>query len=137
MEKLDKDINYTLEKALLLSPEQTKAFRSFNFVITGFYGVGKTIALEVAIDKIVFKPEEFPSAQIIFVGWDQSQELKQRFKQKFDGIRNQKYPHLSETDSLQVFSSVMEICIAYRIDMKCFTNKVDVINCLCTKLQGE
>ena len=61
MEKLDKDINYTLEKALLLSPEQTKAYKSFNFVITGFYGVGKTTVLEVVKTdflKILFQMQQ-------------------------------------------------------------------------------
>ena len=55
---MEKDVNYNLEKALFLNPEQTKAFRSFNFVVTGFYGVGKTIVIEVAIDKIVENKRE-------------------------------------------------------------------------------
>ena len=55
-----KDVNdkvrANLEKALYLSPEQVESMHSFNFAASGFYGTGKTTALEVAIDKIVENP---------------------------------------------------------------------------------
>ena len=49
------------ETALFLSPNQAEALNHFNFIVTGFYGAGKTTALECAIDKIIEKPAEFPN----------------------------------------------------------------------------
>ena len=137
MEKLEKNVNQNLEKALLLNPEQTKAFRSRNFVATGFYGVGKTVVLEVAIDKIVQNHDQLQKVQIVFVSWDESQELAQKFRKKFDAIRNRKYPHLEKHDSLLVFASWRYVCIKYQVDILQFVNKVDFINCLCRRLQGK
>jgi hypothetical protein len=79
LEDLNKTIPKNLEKALFLSPEQVQAMKTFNFVATGFYGVGKTTVLEVAIDKIVEKSEEFHNPKIIFVTWHPSKGLKQMF----------------------------------------------------------
>ena len=92
-----------LEAALFLSPNQAEALNHFNFIVTGFYGAGKTTALECAIDKIIEKPTEFPNPKIIFCTWDESQELQRKFKEKMDKMKSQNYPHIKE-DSLQVVS---------------------------------
>ena len=92
-----------LEAALFLSPNQAEALNHFNFIVTGFYGVGKTTALECAIEKIIEKPTEFPNPKIILCTWDESQELQGKFKQKMEKIKSQNYPHIKE-DSLQVVS---------------------------------
>ena len=86
----------------------------FNFVVTGFYGTGKTTALEVAIDKIVEKQQEFPNARIIFVYWDESSGLKEVFAEKFKKIKEQNFPHLKERDSLQV-GSIGRLCQKYKV----------------------
>ena len=149
LQKVKTEVSYKLEKALFLSPEQTVAFNSLNFVATGFYGVGKTTVLEVAIDKIVEKPDEFPSAKIVFVTWDESHELKQYFKEKFQRIKDQNHSHLNEHDSLEVFS-LEEVCERYNVKpmqsrwnawlsswISCERTKVDVINDLCKKLKSK
>jgi precorrin-4 methylase len=75
--------------------------------VTGFYGAGKTTALECAIEKIIEKiiekPTEFPNPKIIFCTWDESQELQGKFEEKMEKIKSQNYPHIKE-DSLQVVS---------------------------------
>ena len=149
LKKLEKDVPYKLEKALYLSPEQTLAFNSFNFVATGFYGVGKTTCLEVAIDRIVQMPQKFPNAKIIFVTWHPSEGLKKFFEEKFDAIRNQKLSHLIDDDSLEVFS-LKEICEKYQVKELKFDfksrmssyigknrQKVELLNELCKKLKGN
>ena len=92
-----------LETALFLSPYQAEALNHFNFIVTGFYGVGKTTALECAIDKIIEKTSEFPNPKIIFCTWDESQELQRKFKEKMEKIKSKNHPHIKE-DSLQVVS---------------------------------
>ena len=92
-----------LEAALFLSPNQAEALNHFNFIVTGFYGAGKTTALECAIDKIIEKQNEFPNPKIIFCTWDESQELQRKFKEKMEKIKSQNYSHLKK-DSLQVVS---------------------------------
>ena len=77
-ELLNPNSQLKLEAALFLSPNQAEAF---NFIVTGFYGAGKTTALECAIDKIIEKPTEFPNPKIIFCTWDESQELQRKFKE--------------------------------------------------------
>ena len=66
-----------LQKAIFLSPEQIQSMNMFNFVATGFYGVGKTTVLEVAIDNII---EKFKLPKIFFVTWDESKELKKQIE---------------------------------------------------------
>ena len=149
LQRLNTDVPYKLEKALLLTPEQTVAFNSYNFVATGFYGVGKTTVLEVAIDKIIKNPAKFPNAKIVFITWDESHDLKQYFKEKFQIIIDQNLHHLNQPDSLQVFS-LAEACNIYQVEplqsrwqawLSSWTfserTKVDVINDFCKKLQGD
>ena len=148
LEDLNKTIPKNLEKALFLSPEQVQAMNTFNFVATGFYGVGKTTVLEVAIDNIVKKSEEFPNPKIIVVTWHPSKGLKQMFEAKFEQIRQKNHPHL-ENDSLQVLS-LSEICNEYNVKpvqsgFKTWLSswlwvnrqKVDLLNDLCKKLKGK
>ena len=148
LEDLNKTIPKNLEKALFLSPEQVQAMKTFNFVATGFYGVGKTTVLEVAIDNIIEKSKEFPNPKIIFVTWYPSKGLKQMFEAKFEQIRQKNHPHL-ENDSLQVLS-LSEICNEYNVKpvqsgFKTWLSswlwvnrqKVDLLNDLCKKLKGK
>ena len=152
-----KDVNDKVkanpEKALYLSPEQVESLTSFSFAATGFYGGGKTTALEVAIDKIVENPAQFPHPKIVFVTWDDSLELKQMFEEKFKKIKDQNFPQFT-SDSLEVLSLV-EVCEKYGVEhmpnpmlfskdwfLSCvpfFKNrtKPDLLNDLCQKLQGE
>ena len=67
---------------------------SLNFVATGFYGAGKTTALEVAIDKIIENSAKFSNVKIVFVTWDRSNILEQNFNEKFEKIKSKRYPHL-------------------------------------------
>ena len=128
-----------MQKAMYLSPEQIQAMNTFNFAATGFYGVGKTTALEVAIDKII---EKFKLPKIIFVTWDESKELKKQFEDKFRNIQ-EVHPNLKEDNCLEVYT-LEEICTKYQVkdkevDDDRFSetrNKVDIINELCKKLQG-
>ena len=149
LQRLNTDVPFKLEKALFLSPEQTVAFNSYNFVATGFYGVGKTTVLEVAIDKIVKNPAKFPLAKIVFITWDESHGLKQYFQEKFQKIKDQNLSHLGKPDSLQAFS-LEEACTIYQVApmqsrwwawlsswISMERTKVDIINDLCKKLQGE
>ena len=157
LEDLNKTIPKSLEKALFLSSEQVQAMNTFNFVATGFYGVGKTTVLEVAIDNIIEKSEEFPNPKIIFVTWHPSKGLKQMFEAKFEQIRQKKggnHPHLMEEDSLQVLS-LSEIYTKYQVKpmpsgvgqsgFKTWLSswvwvnrrKVDLLNDLCKKLKGK
>ena len=155
LDKLNKDVPHKLEKALLLSPEQTKVLDTFNFVVTGFYGVGKTTLLEVAIERIVGMSKQFPKAKIIFVTWNKAEELNHIMQEKFKKIKDQNYPHLNDHDSLEVFS-LQEICAKYQVKcmqgllmqswhwhfahflsvFNCDRSKVDVISDLCKKLKG-
>ena len=152
LEEVRTKVKHNLEKALYLSPEQVQSINSFNFAATGFYGVGKTTALEVAIDKIVDNPAKFPHPKIIFVTWDYSMELKQMFEDKFQKIRNQNLLQFTSSDCLEVFS-LAEACDEYEVDpmpkgesfskdwflSKLFMTrtKPDLLNDLCLKLQGE
>ena len=122
-------VSKDLQKALFLSPEQTQAMNTFNFVATGFYGVGKTTVLEVAIDNII---EKFKLPKIIFITWDESKELKKQFEDKFRNIQ-EAHPNLKEDYCLAVYN-LEEICDKYQVEDK--RNKVDIINDLCKKLQG-
>ena len=141
------------EKALYLSHEQVASIDSFSFAATGFYGAGKTTALEVAIDKIVENPAKFPHPKIVFVTWDDSIELKQMFEEKFHKIKNQNLPQFTSTYCLEVLS-LAEACDKYEVEHmpsqrrimskeKCvsviFKNrtKPDLLNDLCLKLKGE
>ena len=90
--EVDKKVKANLEKGLYLSPEQVQSINSYSFAATGFYGAGKTTALEVAIDKIVENPAQFPHPRIVFVTWEDSIELKQFFEEKFQKIREQNLP---------------------------------------------
>ena len=126
-----------------------RAFHSFNFAATGFYGVGKTTVLEVAIDRIVDKPKPFSDAKVIFVTWNESKELKEILTKKFEKIKvEEQIPHLQEEDSLQVFN-LQEVCAKYCVEPSqsgylswcssffCLDrSKVDVLNDLCKRLKG-
>ena len=148
LQDVNKFVSKDLQKALFLSPEQIQAISSFNFVATGFYGVGKTTVLEVAIDKIVEKSKEFPNPKIISVTWHTSKGLKQMFEAKFEQIRQKNHLHL-ENDSLQVLA-LSEICNKYNVrpvksGFKTWLSswlwvnrqKVDLLNDLCKKLKGK
>ena len=99
-----------LETALYLSPEQIQAMKKLNFVITGFHGVGKTTILEVAVDNIA---ERFACPKIIFIAWDESEELKKMFEEKFEKLKN----HFQESACLEVFS-LEEACDKYQVKLK-------------------
>ena len=132
-------VSKDMQKAMFLSPEEIQAMNTFNFAATGFYGVGKTTALEVAIDKII---EKFKLPKIIFVTWDESKELKKQFEDKFRNIQ-EVHPNLKEDNCLEVYT-LEEICTKYQVedeeDYLIFSgkprHKVDIINDLCKKLQG-
>ena len=143
LKEVRNEVKANLEKALYLSPEQVESIKSFSFAVTGFYGAGKTTALEVAIDKIVEKPAQFPHPKIVFVIWDNSLELKQCFEEKFQKIRDQHLPQFTSSDDLQVLS-LAEACDKYKVEHMPMLNdksskrtKPDLINDLCLKLQGE
>ena len=150
--EVDKKVKANLEKGLYLSPEQVQSINSYSFAATGFYGAGKTTALEVAIDKIVENPAQFPHPRIVFVTWEDSIELKQFFEEKFQKIREQNLPRFARSDNLEVLS-MAEACDKYKVDHMpnrwvlskdkllsvIFKNrtKPDLLNDLCLKLQGE
>ena len=152
LKEVNNSVKANLEKALYLSPEQVKSINCFNFAATGFYGAGKTTALEVAIDKIVENPAQFPHPRILFVTWDDSIELKEIFEEKFQKIREQNLPGFARSDNLEVLS-MAEACDKYQVDHMpnrwvlskdkllsvIFKNrtKPDLLNDLCLKLQGE
>ena len=146
------EVKANLEKALYLSPEQVESIKSFSFAVTGFYGAGKTTALEVAIDKIVENPAQFPHPKIVFVTWDDSMELKKMFEEKLQKIKDQNLPQFTSSDCLEVLS-LAEVCDKYGVEhmpnqiylskdwflsiiFKTRT-KPDLINDLCRKLQGK
>ena len=147
LKKLQKDVPHKLEIALLLNPEQRRSFHSFNFVATGFYGVGKTTVLEVVIDRILENP--LSDAKIIFVTWNESKELKEIMTKKFEKIKVEgQIPYLQEEDSLQVFN-LQEVCSKYCVEplqsgyLSWFSSfffldrtKVDILNDICKKLRG-
>ena len=126
---------------------------SFNFAATGFYGAGKTTALEVAIDKIVENPAQFPNPKIVLVTWDDSKELKEMFEEKCQKIRDKNLPQFISSDCLQVLS-LSEACYKYGVDsmpdqriyskdwflqLVCssYRTKPELINDLSLKLQGK
>ena len=90
LEEVNEFVSKNVEKALYLSPEQVQAMNRFNFVAIGFYGTGKSTALEVAVDKIVEKSSEFQNAKIVFATWDTSQGLNEHIKAKFEKIKRKK-----------------------------------------------
>ena len=140
LQDVNEFVSKDLQNALFLSPEQIQAVNSFNFIATGFYGVGKTTVLEVAIDNII---EKFKLPKIIFVNWDESKDLKKQFEDKFKNIQ-EAHPHLREDNCLEIYT-LEEICSKYQVDHEFFDrygdkrpkNKVDTINELCKKLQGN
>ena len=147
LDEVNNTVNKNLEEALFLSSVQVQALNSFNFVITGFYGSGKTTGIEVAIDKIVERTTEYDSPMILFVTWDQSEGLRKIFEDKFSRMRDQN-PHLKENDCLEV-SSLAEALKKYQIRplqsegwawlsslFGIDRTKVDVLNDLCGKLKG-
>ena len=113
---------------MYLSPEQVKGFNSFNFVVTGFYGVGKTTVLEVAIDNII---EKYSCPKIVVLTWDTSLQLKNRYKERFDKCRAS-----NQTDVCFEVLSLEEAKNQYQVNFL-DRSKVDVINNLCKKIQGE
>ena len=153
LKEVNKKVKANLEKALYFSPEQVASMNSFSFAATGFYGAGKTTALEVAIDKIVDDPAQFPRPKIVFVTWDDSMELKQMFEEKFQKIWDQNLPQFTSRDCLEVLS-LAEACDKYEVEHmpsqrrimskeKCISvifknrTKPDLLNDLCLKLKGE
>ena len=148
LEKLNTTVTKNFETALFLCSKQVEAMNSFHFVITGFYGTGKTTGLEVALDKIIEKPLEFSDAKIVFATWDESKGLREFFSKKFEGIRHKDYSHLNGNDCLEVYS-LQEVCSKYEIEpmqsngwawisslFGLDRKKVDIINDLCKKLKG-
>ena len=139
LEEVRTKVKANLEKALYLSPEQVQSIESFNFVATGFYGVGKTTALEVAIDKIVEDPVQFPHPKIVFVTWEDSTELMQLFKEKFQTIRDKNLPQFTNIDCLEVLTlaeAFRKYGVGDMLNARRRT-KPDLISDLCLKLQGE
>ena len=142
MEETNKIVSKDLEKALYLSPEQVIALISFNFVVTGFYGVGKTTVLEVAIENIVKK---YPCPKIVVLTWETSQQLKNLYEERFEKCRTP-----NQTNNCFEVLSLEEACNQYLVEplqdcgLAWFSSwfcldrsKVDIINDLCKKLQGE
>ena len=150
--EVNKKVKANLEKAMYLSPEQVESINSFSFAATGFYGAGKTTALEVAIDKIVENPAQFPHPKIVFVTWDNSMELAQNFEEKFQKIRDQNLPQFTSSDCLEVLS-LAEACnkcgvhgmpAQWVFSKDWFLSfifktrtKPDLLNDLCLNLKGE
>ena len=147
LDEVNDVVNKNLEEALFLSSVQVQALNSFNFVITGFYGSGKTTGIDVAIDKIVERPIEYDNPMILFVTWDQSEGLRKIFEDKFSRMRDQN-PHLKENDCLEV-SSLAEALKKFQVRpiqsegwawlsslFGIDRTKVDVLNDLCGKLKG-
>ena len=137
--QVKESVEENLEKALYLSREQMQSINSFNFAATGFYGVGKTTALEVAIDKIVENPVRFPHPKIVFVTWDDSTELMQLFEEKFQTIRDKNLPQFTKSDCLEVLSlaeAFRKYGVGDMLNARRRT-KPDLISDLCLKLQGE
>ena len=140
LQDVNEFVSKDLQKAMFLSSEEIQAMDTFNFVATGFYGVGKTTVLEVAIDNII---EKFKLPKIFFVTWDESKELKKQIEDKFRNIQ-EVHPNLKEDNCLEVYN-LNEICAKYQVDHKIFDrygaktprNKVDTINDLCKKIQGN
>ena len=131
LQDVNEFVSKDLQKALFLSPEQIQGMNTFNFVVTGFYGVGKTTVLEVAIDNII---EQFKSPRIIFVTWDESKELKKLFEDKFENIQEANL-NLKDYNCLKVYT-LEEVCAEYQVVNK--KDKVDIIfNDLCKKLKGN
>ena len=128
IEETNRFVSKDLEKALYLSPEQVKGLNSFNFVVTGFYGVGKTTVLEVAIDNII---EKYSCPKIVVLTWDTSLQLKNRYKERFDKCRAP-----NQTDVFFEVLSLEEAKNQYQVNFW-DRSKVDVINNLCKKIQGE
>ena len=128
------------QKAMFLNPEEIQAMNTFNFAATGFYGVGKTTVLEVAIDKII---EKFKLPRILFVTWDKCKDLKNLFEIKFENIQDA-HTNLKEDNCFKAYT-LDEICAKYQVAHnfndrygdKRPRNKVDTINELCKKLQGN
>ena len=113
-----------------------KALDSFNFVVTGFYGVGKTTVLEVAIDNIT---KNYSCPKIVVLTWDKSLQLKNTYKERFDKCRAS-----NQTDVCFEVLSLEEACAQYQVNPVSFNrdsrvdrSKVDVINDLCKNIQGE
>ena len=142
LEETHSFVSKDLENALYLSPDQVKALNSCNFVVTGFYGVGKTTVLEVAIDKIM---ERYPCPKIVVLTWDTSLQLKNTYKEKFDKWRDSE-----QADASFEVLSLEEACTQYQVKplqdlevawisswFRLDRSKVDVINDLCKKIQCE
>ena len=140
LQDVNEFVSKDLQKAMFLSSEEIQAMDTFNFVATGFYGVGKTTVLEVAIDNII---EKFKLPKIIFVTWDKSRDLKKMFEDKFKNLQDAD-PNLKEDNCLEVYD-LKEVCAKYQVEHKMsrfqvqgfLKNKVDIINDLCKKLQGN
>ena len=131
LQDVNEFVSKDLQKAMFLSSEEIQAMNTFNFVATGFYGVGKTTVLEVAIDNII---EKFKSPRIIFVTWDESKELKKLFEDKFENIQEANL-NLKDYNCLKVYT-LEEVCAEYQVVNK--KDKVDIIfNDLCKKLKGN
>ena len=142
LQEVNESVSKDLENALYLSPDQVRALNSYNFIVTGFYGVGKTTVLEVAIDKIM---ERYPCPKIVVLTWDTSLQLKNTYNERFDKWRDSK-----QTDACFEVLSLEEACTQYQVEPLQTTRiawisswfwldrfKVDVINDLCKKIQCE
>ena len=142
LQEVNESVSKDLENALYLSPDQVRALNSCNFVVTGFYGVGKTTVLEVAIDKIM---ERYPCPKIVVLTWDTSLQLKNTYNEKFDKWRDS-----TQAEACFEVLSLEQACTQYQVKplqsfkvawiSSCFwldRSKVDVINDLCKKIQCE
>ena len=110
--KLESEVKKNLEKALYLGPEQTAALNSFSFAAIGQYGVGKTTALEVGIDRVVANPDKFPKPKIIFMTWDPAEDLTEIFQKKFEYMIENNV-HM-ENDSMEVLTR-QDACERYKV----------------------
>lgn len=67
------------ERALYLTPQQNMAINLHHFMVVGPFGSGKTTVLELSLQNILRKFTHHPR-HIFLVVWDESENLKQRFK---------------------------------------------------------
>jgi len=83
-----------MERHLYLSPDQIEAIKSKNCVITGFYGTGKSVALELAAKEVLTemvvvdgkKRFRYENPKVIFIVWDNADELYNSLNRKFDNL---------------------------------------------------
>lgn len=131
--KADKSFD-KMERHLYLSPEQIEAIRSKNCVISGFYGTGKTVLLELAAKEVLTemitvqgkKTFWYKNPKIIFIFWgegkfddnpvkffdDRKRSFKELIKRTKDGngVRRRE-------DNVSIMH-LYQVCEDYQLTMK-------------------